>query len=149
MEYKTSDYQEHTASVSQAFVTACDAYANMFCAQDDTLARKGRMLVDVLGDHGVIAKDLDKFAPLEPSDVGVVVDRGYNGKKPLYYFPRAQTFARGTHFGRQSSFRVVTDYADMVGVAELLLQAGDFNRIVAGLEPVGLNTLLAAWKKMK
>jgi hypothetical protein len=91
-------------------------------------------LVDIAGSHRQTLKSANAYAPLRPVDKGLVIDRGRNRKRLLYYFPRTETFARGTHFGNQSSFQIVDTPVEMIGIARKLLSDTDFNRVVAGME---------------
>ena len=104
-----------------------------------TMDKEPVVAARIVGQHGGTLADLKGL--IAPDSPGYVVDRGYNGKRPLYYFPREEAFARGTHFGNQSSFRIVADLADFALLARDLLPE-DYPLLEAGLEPVALNIVI-------
>jgi hypothetical protein len=88
-------------------------------------------LADVAASHRQVLTDLpDGFTVDSPT---YCLSVGYNGKRPIYLVAGdgVYTLAVGTHFGRQSTFRLVTTVYDAVNLDGRMLDKATISRILA------------------
>jgi len=101
-------------------------------AQHLSQHRESILYIDMLSLHGTRYEK--PYITQVPADAQcVVLDKGTNGKRPLYYIwdKTSQWFGIGTYFGRQSSFYVVQR---LEKVAKRLLPLSVQNRLLARME---------------
>jgi hypothetical protein len=89
------------------------------------------LLADVAASHRQILADLpDGFTVDSPT---YCLGTGYNGKRPIYLVKGqgVYTLAIGTHFGRQSTFRLVTTVYGAAALDDRMLDKATISRILA------------------
>jgi hypothetical protein len=89
------------------------------------------LLADVAASHRQVLTDLpDGFTVDSPT---YCLSVGYNGKRPIYLVAGqgVYTLAVGTHFGRQSTFRLVTTVYGAAALDDRMLDKASISRILA------------------
>lgn len=114
-------------------VDALVAYASgLKYDPDDFYNQAGKVYsgpAEAASRHGKVLSSLPEKVTVE-TPVKLVTD-GYNGKRPLYWFVGTTRFAKGTHYGNQSSFRFL-DEEEAAMAAEKVLPPEIVSRVKLG-----------------
>ncbi|MGI5872705.1 MAG: hypothetical protein ACOX8T_11800 [Bacillota bacterium] len=122
---------EHTTAEQKALAEAVMSRVRQMGSELLASGAKSTALADVAARHGRLVPELPEGFDVESPCY--CLSTGYNGKRPIYLIAGDGVFAlaRGTYFGRSSSFGLATSVYEVADLAERLLDKATMSRVIA------------------